>query len=86
VASTYVDENGNVHDAGCKWERGGEPCRRFSTDGTRLGAQIAHTMGTDDEEVIRREGENDDRNARKQGLTGMTEEQVDWEAEDASGW
>lgn len=70
------------HSKGCKWESGGEPCRKFSTDGTRLGAQIAHTMGTTDEEAIIAEAENDERNARRQALTGMLEEQADWEAEE----
>lgn len=69
------------HDPGCGWPEG-RPCLRFSTDGTLMGAQIAHTMGTDDEEAIRAEAENDARNAAKQGLTGMDEEQADWESND----
>ena len=31
------------HDPKCKWPQG-PPCRKFSTDGTLLGAEIAHTM------------------------------------------
>lgn len=56
-----------------------QECRDFSTDGTALGADIAHTFGTMDEEEIKEIQANDDRNARRQGLTGMTEEQADWE-------
>ena len=41
------------HDEDCvrsgKWYREKE-CREFSTDGTEMGALIAHQMGTTDEE------------------------------------
>jgi hypothetical protein len=64
------------HDGNCAWPNG-EPCRKFSTDGTRLGAEIAHTMGTtDEEEIIRRETER----IRSEELTGMPEEQAEWDA------
>lgn len=69
------------HHPWCRWPEG-RPCREFSTDGTYLGAQIAHTMGTTDEDAIREMAINDQRNAARQGLTGMAEEQADWEAED----
>lgn len=39
------------HAPGCRYPSG-PPCLEFSTDGTRLGAQIAHTMGTTDEQEI----------------------------------
>lgn len=68
------------HGPNCKWdEEGGEPCREFSTDGTRLGAQIAHTMGTTDEQAIADMARVDANNASLIGLTGMDEEQADWE-------
>lgn len=52
-------------------------CREFSTDGTRIGADIAHTMGTmDEDEIVNTPIERD------QELTGMDEEQADWDAED----
>ena len=70
------------HDPWCKWEEGGEPCRKFSTDGTRLGAQIAHTMGTTDEQRILDEYDVSRRNADRQRLTGMPEEQADWKEDE----
>lgn len=58
-------------------------CLEFSTDGTRLGADIAHTMGTTDEQEIKDihrqkllPGSNAD------WLTGMTAEQREWEGYD----
>lgn len=60
------------HDPGCKWPKG-RPCTKFSTDGTLLGAEIAHTMGTTDERKIA-EGA-----VTKSYLSGMEEEQADWE-------
>lgn len=68
------------HAPGCKWAEGGEPCRRFSTDGTRLGSQIAHEMGTTDEDAIARMGEDTITGAARASLTGMPEEQADWES------
>jgi len=52
---------------------------RPSTDGTRLGADIAKAMGTDDEETILLESANSHREYVISKLTGMTEEQADWE-------
>lgn len=69
----------SVHDPSCRWHDGGAPCRRFSTDGTRLGAQIARTMGTTDELAIAATARVDANNASQIPLTGMTEEQADWE-------
>jgi len=41
------------HGKYCRWPHG-YPCREFSTDGTYLGAEIAHSMGTTSEaEIIR---------------------------------
>lgn len=77
-------EEEQPHDQGCQWSTKRIPCRRFSMDGTRLGAMIAHTMGTTDEDDIIRA-------ARRFGpessmgqidgpkLSGMDEEQADWE-------
>ncbi len=56
-------------------------CREFSTDGTRLGAEIAHEFGTTDEKEIERIGWAQE---QKVALTGMPEEQADWEEE--SDW
>lgn len=59
-----------------KWFKLAE-CREFSTDGTALGADIAHTMGTmDEDEIVNTPIERD------QELTGMDEEQAEWDAED----
>lgn len=55
-------------------------CREFSTDGTRMGADIAHEFGTTDEEEIKRIGWA--RHERDIPLTGMEEEQADWEADE----
>jgi hypothetical protein len=55
------------------------PCREFSTDGTSLGAEIAHSMGTDSEAEIIRQGWIAEDFNRQPDLTGMTEEQADWE-------
>lgn len=69
------------HGPRCKWPQG-EPCREFSTDGTRLGAQIAHTMGTTDEDEIANTVETTITGAGRAGLTGMDEEQADWEEDE----
>ncbi len=50
-------------------------CLRFSTDGSRMGAFIAHSMGTDSEEEIMRRGVD----SLKPQLTGMDAEQADWD-------
>lgn len=72
------------HDENCarsgKWYREKE-CREFSTDGTAMGALIAHQMGTTDEEEIKATVAAENRNAGRQALTGMAEEQADWEEE-----
>jgi hypothetical protein len=78
-----------IHDEDCprkgKWFINPE-CRAFSTDGTALGADIAHTFGTTDEEAIKAEVDNDELNAQKQVLTGMEEEQADWESDGTDDW
>lgn len=69
----------SAHDPWCKWEQGGAPCRKFSTDGTLLGADIAHSMGTTDESKILEHFGVFHLNGERV-LTGMDEEQEDWEA------
>lgn len=64
------------HDPSCTYPVGA-PCTRFSTDGTALGAAIAHQMGTTDEEEIIEIGRTS-LDAKKH-LTGMDEEQADWD-------
>jgi hypothetical protein len=64
-------------------------CLKYSTDGSRLGAEIAHTMGTTSEREIiddadlgtaaslaRRYDEEDN----------MSDEQREWESEDGGAW
>jgi hypothetical protein len=73
-----------MHDPNCEWSTKRIPCLRFSTDGTRAGALIAHTMGTTDEEEIKRIGmigKPGYHCSRIDGpeLSGMDEEQRDWE-------
>lgn len=77
--SSLCPDNFHRHDIGCDYPRT-RPCRAFSTDGTRLGAQIAHEMGTDSEEDIIAMGEAE-RLKREGRLTGMDEEQADWESD-----
>jgi hypothetical protein len=72
----------SAHDSSCRWAEGGLPCRRFSTDGTLLGAQIAHTMGTTDEEEILEFAREEEHERVERSLTGMSAEQADWEEED----
>jgi hypothetical protein len=59
------------HEPTCQWPL--SPCLKFSTDGTRLGAEIAHAMGTMDERAIAMHGlppfESD-----------VEDEQEDWDA------
>jgi hypothetical protein len=73
------------HDEDCprsgKWYKSRE-CQLFSTDGTALGAMIAHQMGTMDEEEIKERVAEENSNAGKQALTGMEEEQADWEEDE----
>ena len=62
-----------------KWYQRKE-CREFSTDGTALGADIAHTMGTADEKEIKQRGADDFSDEKH--LTGMDAEQADWDSEE----
>lgn len=55
----------------CRWPFG-QGCLSFSTDGTRLGAQIAHSMGTTDERAIVDM-------AKGEFFTDIAAEQADWE-------
>lgn len=56
-------------------------CAQFSTDGTRLGADIAHQFGTTDEDEIANMDEFGIPLATK-NLTGMDQEQREWEGLD----
>lgn len=66
------------HDPKCRWPQG-PPCRKFSTDGTLLGAEIAHTMGTTDEKVISQLP------IGEPFASDVGEEQADWEADEQCG-
>lgn len=73
------------HDEYC--ERSGKwyklrACQEFSTDGTSLGAAIAHLYGTTDEKEIERLQAEERRGEMKSHLTGMEDEQADWDAEE----
>lgn len=68
------------HGPSCRWPDG-PPCRQFSTDGTRLGAAIAHEMGTTDEQEIVERGMRSNWEERQAALTGMEEEQADWDGD-----
>ena len=74
-----------IHDEKCersgKWYKLQE-CREFSTDGTVMGALIAHQMGTTSESEIQALVAAENRNAARQSLTGMEEEQADWEEDE----
>ena len=65
-----------MHDPGCKWPAG-PPCLRYSTDGTKLGAEIAHTMECDNEDEITRKGV-------KYFESDIGAEQADWDRDDAT--
>lgn len=68
------------HDPKCTWPRG-KPCLRFSTDGTRMGAEIAHTMGTTSEVLIAQgKAPNDD--YPPPFASDVAAEQADWEADE----
>lgn len=58
-----------------------DDCLQFSTDGTRLGAYIAHQMGTTSEEAIIADALERERREREENLTGMDEEEADWNCE-----
>lgn len=66
------------HDAICRYPAG-PPCRKFSTDGTRLGADIAHEFGTTDEREIAETNAIGTLSYNAKLLSGMDAEQVDWE-------
>lgn len=66
------------HDRRCKWPEG-RPCRKFSLDGTLLGAHIAHTMGAATLEAQNAWVAQETERMRQGSLTGMTEEQAEWE-------
>jgi hypothetical protein len=69
-----------LHDPKCTWPLG-QPCIKFSTDGTRLGAEIAHTMGTTSEVIIAQgKAPNDD--GPEPFVSDVDAEQADWEADE----
>ena len=72
-----------THDGSCvrsgRWYKE-KACNEFSTDGTAVGATIAHLYGTSDEEEILRIQEAERLRERDEVLTGMDEEQADWES------
>ncbi len=76
------DEKG-VH-VGCetsgKWYKKRE-CREFSVDGTAMGATIAHLYGTTCMKTIDMIQEAEMRADKFKHLTGMDEEQRDWEGD-----
>jgi hypothetical protein len=49
-------------------------CLTFSTDGTRIGVEIAHTMGTMDEDEIL------NRALSPTFMSDVDKEQADWES------
>lgn len=53
---------------------------RPSTDGTELGADIAEVFGTTSEDIIIQLGYEHQKERVRSLLTGMEEEQRDWEA------
>jgi hypothetical protein len=68
------------HDPECTWPLG-EPCRKFSTDGTHLGAEIAHTMGTTSEALIAA-GMAPNNDGPRPFVSYVDEEQAEWDADD----
>lgn len=73
------------HGTWCKQPYKGE-CKNFSTDGTRLGADIAHQFGTMDEKEIAETEEIGTVRENARHLTGMDAEQAEWESGDGSAW
>ena len=74
-----------AHGSWCKEPYKGE-CLLFSTDGTRLGADIAHQFGTiNEQEIIDTESIGTTADNAKH-LTGMDAEQAEWESEDGAAW
>lgn len=68
-----------LHAPDCTWPLG-QPCLKFSTDGTRLGAEIAHSMGTTSEVLIAQgKAPNDD--DPPPFVSDVDDEQADWEAD-----
>lgn len=64
------------HDSWCSYPIGA-PCRKFSTDGTQLGAEIAHQMGTTSEAEIVLMG----RAGAQPFESDVAAEQADWDAD-----
>lgn len=72
-------KHGDQCERSGKWYRRRE-CREFSTDGTAMGAAIAHLYGTDDGDTIEMIQEAECKWEQQKNLTGMEEEQAEWEA------
>jgi len=64
------------HAKWCRWPSG-PPCREFSTDGTLLGAEIAHAMGTTSDAQIALMGRQE---AQSAFVSDVEEEQADWDS------
>lgn len=75
----------NLHSDRCAWPHG-LPCLNFSTDGTRLGAEIAHAMNLNREESIEALVRWQDERDKRERLTGMPEEQADWDKDCECNW
>jgi len=67
----------NGHSPWCKWPNG-PACRLFSTDGTAIGAEIAHSMGTTSDAEIILSGMYERQSAF---VSDVEEEQADWDEE-----
>lgn len=69
------------HDPTCTWPLG-QPCIKFSTDGTRAGAEIAHTMGTTSEVIIAQGKAPNDKDSHPPFVSDVDAEQADWEGDE----
>lgn len=72
-----------IHDGRC--ERSGrwyklKECNEFSTDGTGMGAIVAHLYRTKSDREIAEIQRQERLRERDAALTGMAEEQADWES------
>jgi hypothetical protein len=67
-----------MHSPDCRWPLG-SPCRTYSTEGTALGAVIAHTMGTTSEEEITRRYD-----VLERFVSDIEAEQADWESDESN--
>lgn len=71
-----------AHGPFCREPYTGE-CKQFSTDGTRLGTDIAHQFGTTDErEIAHTDSIGTMAYHQRHSMTGMSAEQREWEGYD----